>query len=57
MIRSTFLVPTGVALVSTVGLVSALTGDGVRDVISWAGLAVPVAAVAWAMRRRPKPNS
>ncbi|MBM7407412.1 hypothetical protein EDF69_002978 [Sphingomonas sp. JUb134] len=50
MIRSTFALPTLIALLSVVGLVSALTGDGVRDVLSWIALAVPVVAVGWAMR-------
>ncbi len=52
MIRSTFAVPTVIAVVSTIGLVSALTGDGFRDALSWVGLVVPVAAVGWAMRPR-----
>ncbi len=47
-----FAVPAAIALLSIVGLVSALTGDGIRDVLSWAALAVPVAAIAWAMRAR-----
>lgn len=47
-----FAVPLIIALLSIVGLVAALTGDGVRDALSWATLAVPVAAVAWAMRAR-----
>lgn len=47
-----FIIPALIALVSCVGLVSALTGDGVRDVISWAALAVPVAAWGWAMHAR-----
>lgn len=47
-----FLMPALVALVTCVGLVSALTGDGWRDGLSWAALAVPVAAAGWAMRAR-----
>ena len=42
--------PVLIALLSMIGLVSALTGDGVRDLLSWIALAVPVAAVGWAMR-------
>jgi cyanate permease len=34
------------------GLVSALTGDGWRDALSWLALAAPVAALIWAMRTR-----
>ena len=51
-LRSVFAVPAVVAVLSLVGLVSALTGDGLRDAVSWAGLAVPIAVAAWAVRRR-----
>ena len=47
-----FAVPMVIAAVSIIGLVSALTGDGIRDALSWVALAVPVAAVGWAMRAR-----
>ncbi|MFV0624001.1 hypothetical protein ACBY01_08345 [Sphingomonas sp. ac-8] len=50
MIRSTFALPVAIALLSILGLLSALTGDGGRDLLSWIALAVPVAAVGWAMR-------
>jgi hypothetical protein len=48
MTRSTFLLPGLIALASMIGLVSALTGDGMRDVIAWIALAIPVAAAVWA---------
>lgn len=47
-----FGIPLLLAICSLVGLVSALTGDGWRDMIAWGGLAVPALAVAHAMRRR-----
>jgi hypothetical protein len=47
-----FAVPLALALLSLVGLVAALTGDGWRDALSWAALGAPVLAVLWAMRRR-----
>ena len=50
MIRSTFALPALIAVVSLIGLVAALTGDGWRDMLSWVSLGLPVAAVAWAMR-------
>ena len=50
--RTVFAVPLAIAAVSAVGLLSALTGDGWRDVVSWVGLAAPVLAVIWAMRAR-----
>lgn len=51
-LRAIFAAPLAVALLSIAGLASALTGDGWRDALSWAGLAAPVLAVAWAMRAR-----
>ena len=51
-LRQVFVMPIGIGVLSLVGLVSALTGDGVRDAISWAALAVPVLAVGWAIRTR-----
>jgi hypothetical protein len=49
MMRSTFAVPTLIALATVFGLVLALTGGGWRDAAAWIALAIPVAAVAWAM--------
>jgi uncharacterized membrane protein len=51
-LRAIFAIPLVLALVSIVGLVVALTGDGLRDVAAWAALAIPVFAVGWAMRAR-----
>lgn len=47
-----FAIPLAIAMLSSVALVLALTGDGWRDVLSWVGLAAPVLAVGWAMRAR-----
>ncbi|KHL25987.1 membrane protein [Croceibacterium mercuriale] len=47
-----FRVPLLLATCSLVGLVSALTGDGWRDMVAWIGLAVPVLAVSLALRQR-----
>jgi hypothetical protein len=47
-----FAVPIILAVLSSVALILALTGDGWRDVLSWVGLAAPVLAVGWAMRTR-----
>ncbi len=51
-LRAIFAIPLLLALVSIVGLVVALTGDGLRDAASWVALAIPVLAVGWAMRAR-----
>jgi hypothetical protein len=47
-----FAVPLLIALATTIGLVSALTGDGWRDWLSWGTLAVPVAVTWWALQSR-----
>lgn len=48
-----FLIPAIVAAVSCAGLISALVGDDVWDVLSWITLSVPVAVCVWyAFRRR-----
>lgn len=50
--RSTWTIPIVLALASVVGLVSALTGDGWRDLLSWIGLGLPVLATGWAWKAR-----
>ena len=52
MTAGTWPVPLLLGVLSVVGLVAALTGDGWRDTLSWAALGTPVATVGWAMRRR-----
>lgn len=47
-----FAAPLAIAILSSVALVAALTGDGWRDALSWAGLVVPILAVGWAMIAR-----
>lgn len=51
-LRAIFAAPLAIAALSTVALVTALTGDGWRDVLSWAGLAAPVLTVGWAITTR-----
>lgn len=48
----TFGAPMLIALASTVGLVAALLGDGLKDWTSWIGLGVPLAVITWAWLRR-----
>lgn len=51
-LRAIFALPLVIAVLGVIGLVSALTGDGWRDWISWIGLGAPVAATIWAMKAR-----
>lgn len=51
-LRAVFALPLLIAAVSVLGLLSALTGDGWRDIVSWLGLAAPMLAVIWATRVR-----
>jgi len=47
-----FAVPTIVAVLSLIGLVGALLGDGVWDWIGWIGLGACVAVTVWALIAR-----
>lgn len=47
-----FAAPLAIGLVSIVGLVAALLGDGIYDLLSWVGLLVPLLVIAWALRFR-----
>ena len=47
-----FGAPILIAMVSLVGLVAALLGDGLPDWISWATLSVPLIVIAWAVKAR-----
>lgn len=47
-----FAIPLVIGITSSVALVAALTGDGWRDALSWAGLALPLLTVAWAIKAR-----
>lgn len=49
--------PLALAVLSTFGLLSALLGDGVFDVLSWISLGVPLLLIVFVgmrMPRRPK---
>lgn len=51
-LRAIFAWPSAIFLLGIAGLVSALTGGGWRDSLSWMGLSAPVLALVWAMRAR-----
>jgi hypothetical protein len=46
-----FRVPILLAVLSAVGLVAALVGDGTWDLLSWVTLLIPVAAIVRSLRR------
>ncbi|MBR1203067.1 MULTISPECIES: hypothetical protein [unclassified Bradyrhizobium] len=49
-----FAAPLIIAIVSTVGLISALVGDGWWDAVSWVALGLPVLLyLLFIWRRRP----
>lgn len=50
--QSTWAIPIALAVLSAIGLVSALLADGPWDAVSWVGLGVPVAVCAWFSWRR-----
>jgi len=50
--RAVFAAPLAIGILSLIGLVVALAGDGLADWLSWGALAVPALTVIWAMRRR-----
>lgn len=43
--RQIWGMPVVLAVVSAVGLISALLGDGIWDVLSWVALAAPIAVL------------
>ncbi len=49
-----FRAPLGIGLLSIVGLIAALVGDGPFDALSWLGLGIPVALTLWYGWWRPR---
>ena len=47
-----FAIPLLLALATLAGLVIGLTGGGMRDLLAWLLLILPLAAIAWAWARR-----
>lgn len=47
-----FGIPALLALLSSIGLISALVGDGVYDIVSWLGLGIPIIVILYAMTQR-----
>lgn len=51
-VREVFFIPTLLGVVVLIGLVSALVGDGIWDMVSWLTILAPVVVVILAWRRR-----
>ncbi len=52
ILRSTWAIPIALGLLTIVGLVVALTGDGWRDMVAWIALGAPVIATVFAFATR-----
>jgi hypothetical protein len=50
--RRVWLWPSVLGIAGLVGLISALVGDGVWDVLSWITLGAPLLVVVFALRRQ-----
>lgn len=50
--RKMWQAPTLIGLVTLVGLIAALVGDGWHDVLSWTALTIPVTVMAWKWAKR-----
>jgi hypothetical protein len=50
-LRRIFGIPLMLGILSLVGLVAALLGDGIWDAVSWIALGTPLAVSAWAVMR------
>jgi hypothetical protein len=48
LLRGVFVVPAAIALIGLAGLILGLLGSGAFDWFAWAGLAIPLLAIAWA---------
>lgn len=57
-VRAIFAMPALLAAMTALALVAGLVGDGLWDLVAWAGLAVPILAAwpAFAPRRKAPPR-
>lgn len=51
-LTTVFVMPAVVAVLSLIGLVAALIGDGAWDAVGWLGLGACVAILVWALIAR-----
>lgn len=50
--QTTFALPALIALLSAIGLLSALLGDGWWDALAWLGLSLPALLGTWPLLRK-----
>jgi hypothetical protein len=50
--QSTFALPVVIGVLSAVGLISALLGDGIWDAIAWIGLGIPALLGVWPLLKK-----
>jgi len=50
-LRRIFAMPLAIGVLSAIGLVGALLGDGLWDALGWFGLGVPLAITLWCVLR------
>jgi hypothetical protein len=50
--QSTFALPVVIGVLSAVGLISALLGDGIWDAIAWLGLGIPALLGVWPLLKK-----
>ncbi|EXF42728.1 hypothetical protein BAY1663_04861 [Pseudomonas sp. BAY1663] len=48
--------PLALALLSLFGLLSALLGDGIHDLLSWLALGIPLLLIGWVWWRAARPG-
>jgi hypothetical protein len=55
-LRQIFYWPAVLAVITAVGLLSALLGDGVWDALSWVALACPIVATIYFVHKSRRPQ-
>ena len=56
-LREIFFIPLLLAALSSIGLISALLGDGNWDILSWLALLTPLLAIIWGLLPSKRENT
>ncbi|GAB3257639.1 hypothetical protein GCM10027347_20280 [Larkinella harenae] len=51
-----WIIPLVLALLSMIGLIAALVGDGMMDFVSWLTLGIPLVVIGWFVSRPQGPK-